>query len=235
MAPPPGFSLECSLPTGRPVSTEERSAWELKAARRALQNLKTLIDEQTMLKLLDTQIEAGDHYFKQLIQESHGQFKESRVDFHAKGLTSTQFLAWFGALAAHDGTTHGRRSLYLDLMAPAHPEHYALGPYFIGNVETIGRHMCRIQMDIQEEVPDFVKAYGDPAYPIKLANTGLLDDGTAILYGFQELRDVDDGCDFRTRILFPAASPQILFDEHTEHLAIEFGHWIVAASESPKI
>ncbi|KAK1039261.1 hypothetical protein LTR74_018760, partial [Friedmanniomyces endolithicus] len=47
-----------------------------------------------------------------------------------------------------------------------------------------------------------------------------------------ELRDTDDGCDFRIRIIFPAAAPPVLFDEHAEHLAIEFRSWIATAFES---
>ena len=81
-------------------------------------------------------------------------------------------------------------------------------------------------------MPDFVREFGDPAFEYKLPVTCYLDDGTVFFYGFSEIRDTEDGCDFRFRIIFPAASPQILFDEHTEHLAIEFRSWIAAAFRS---
>lgn len=206
-------------------------SWELKAARRGLQNLKTLLYGQPMLDLLAKQIEDGDRYFKNLIRQSNGQFKESRIDFHAEGLTSAQFLQWFKVIGGEQ-TPEGRRHLYLDTMVPAHPEHYALGPYPIGIVETIGEHICRVRVDNKVEIPEFVKAYGDPTYPTKLPVTGFLDDGTLFFYGFQELRDRAGGCDLRFRIIFPAAAPQVLFDEHTEHLAIEFRHWIATAFEA---
>ncbi|KAK5112322.1 hypothetical protein LTR62_004285 [Meristemomyces frigidus] len=228
MASRPGFSLECSLPNGRNLSTSEVDAWELKAARRGLLNLKTLLQGQPMLDLLAKQIEEGDAYFKSLIAKSNGQFKESRVDFRAKGITSSQFLEWFRIVDAKE-TPEGIRRFYLDIMAPAHPEHYALGPYPIGIVETIGQHICRVRIDNVVEVPDFVREYGDSTYNKKLPVTCYLDDGTVFFYGFQEIRDTEDGCDFRIRIIFPAASPQILFDEHAEHLAIEFRSWIAAA------
>ena len=231
MASRPGFSIECSLPNGQALSTGEVDAWELKAARRGLQNLKTLLEGQPMLNLLAKQMEEGDTYFKGLIAKSNGQFKESRVDFKAKGITSSQFIEWFKVVGAKE-TPEGKRRFYLKTMAPAHPEHYALGPYPIGIVETIGQHICRVRIDNVVEVPDFVREYGDPTYDKKLPVTCYLDDGTLFFYGFQELRDSEDGCDFRFRILFPAASPQILFDEHTEHLAIEFRSWIAAAFES---
>lgn len=222
------LAVQCSLPDGRDLPVGEVDAWELKAARRTLQNLKTLLGGQTMLDILAPQIEEGDAFFKELVAKSNGQFKESRVDFKAKGLKSTQFPEWFKIVDTKE-TPEGIRRFYLDVMAPAHPEHYALGPYPIGIVETIGQHLCRVRLDNTVEVPDFVQAYGDSTYPIKLPVTGYLDDGTIFLHGFQELRDTEDGCEFRIRILFPAASPQVLFDEHTEHLAIEFRSWISAA------
>ena len=231
MTPQAGGSLQCSLPNGRIVSTSEIDAWELKAARRGLQNLKTLLEGQPMLDLLARQIEEGDIYFKSLIAKSNGQYKESRVDLSVKGISSSQFLEWFKIVDAK-GTPDGMRRFYLDIMAPAHPEHYALGPYPIGIVETIGQHICRVRIDNTVEVPVFVRDYGDPSYDKKLPVTCYLDDGTVFFYGFQEIRDTEDGCDFRIRIIFPAASPQILFDEHTEHLAIEFRSWIMAASKS---
>ncbi|KAK0863524.1 hypothetical protein LTR87_016159 [Friedmanniomyces endolithicus] len=224
MASQPGFSLECSLPTGEVLSPGEVDAWELKAARRGLQNLKTLLEGQAMLDLLTKQIEEGDAYFKGIIAKSKGQFNESRIDFKAIGITSSQFLKW--------QTNNGRRQFFLDSMAPAHPEHYALGPYPMGIVETIGNHICRVRVDNVVEVPDFVKAYGDASYNNKMPVTGFLDDGTLFFYGFQELRDTDDGCDFRFQIIFPAAAPPVLFDEHAENLAIEFRSWIATAFES---
>ncbi|KFY08096.1 hypothetical protein V492_06531 [Pseudogymnoascus sp. VKM F-4246] len=227
----PRVSLQCSLPSGQKLSTGEIDAWELKAARRGLHNLKTLLQGQPMLDLLAKQIEEGDAYFKSVIAKSNGQFKESRVDFRAEGITSSQFLEWFKIVDTKE-TSDGIRRFYLDIMAPAHPEHYALGPYPIGIVETIGQHICRVRMDNTVEVPGFVRDYGDSTYDKKLPVTCYLDDGTVFFYGFQEIRDTEYGCDFRIRIIFPAASPQILFDEHTEHLAIEFRSWITAASES---
>lgn len=231
MASQPGFSLECSLPTGKVLSPGEVDAWELKAARRGLQNLKTLLEGQAMLDLLTKQIEEGDAYFKGIIAKSKGQFNESRIDFKAIGITSSQFLEWFEVIGGRQ-TNNGRRQFFLDSMAPAHPEHYALGPYPMGIVETIGNHICRVRVDNVVEVPDFVKAYGDASYNNKMPVTGFLDDGTLFFYGFQELRDTDDGCDFRFRIIFPAAAPPVLFDEHAENLAIEFRSWIATAFES---
>lgn len=35
------------------------------------------------------------------------------------------------------GTSEGTRRSYLDMMEPAPPEHYSLGPYPLGIVETV--------------------------------------------------------------------------------------------------
>lgn len=231
MASEQTLSIQCTLPDGRKIGSSEIDGWELKAAYRALLNLKTLLYEQPILDLLAQQIQEGDTYFKDLIAKSDGRFTESRVDFSVQGLTSGQFLSWFKSIGAKSAPESVKR-LFLDIMAPAHPEHYALGPYSIGIVETIGGHICRVRIDNAVEVPDFVREYGDPAFEHKLPVTCYLDDGTVFFYGYQEIRDRDNGCDFRFRIIFPAASPKALLEEHVKHLAIEFKSWIAAAFRS---
>lgn len=62
-----------------------------------------------------------------------------------------------------------------------------------------------------------------------------LDDGTVLFYILHfyilhEFRDREDGCDCILRLLFPAAAPQVLFfDDHAEHLSIEFRSFLSAA------
>lgn len=104
-------------------------------------NLKTLLEGQLMLKLLAKQIEEGDANFKGLIADSKGRFKECRIDSSAKGITSSQMLEWFKTADAKE-TCEEKRRFYLDIIAPAHPEHYSPSPYSIGIVETIGEHIC---------------------------------------------------------------------------------------------
>lgn len=40
---------------------------------------------------------------------------------------------------------------------------------------------------------------------------------------------IKEGCDLRLRLLFPAAAPQVLFQEHAEHLAFESTSFIDTA------
>ena len=89
-------------------------------------------------------------------------------------------------------------------------------------IEVIGEHMMSLRMVVTDDVPDFVLAYADPAYPFKKPMVVKLQDGTTAYYILQKFRDVEDGCKLRLRVVFPAAAPEIMFSEHAEHMAIEF-------------
>ncbi|RTE81114.1 hypothetical protein BHE90_004397 [Fusarium euwallaceae] len=227
---PSDLSIECHHPDGQTVSNVEIDAWELKASRRALLNLKTLLYGQPMLDLLKTQIEEADAFYKQLVLDSNGEYKESRIDLKAKNFKSSDFMDWQKQLAEVMKSEEVKRDFFLKSVATAHPEHYAMPPYPVGIIETIGQLVARVQVRPDLPVPDFVKAYGDPSY-VSIPVTGLLDDGTVLFYVLDEFRDAEDGsgCDIILRLLFPAAAPQVLFDEHAQHLAIEFRAFITEA------
>lgn len=223
-------SLEYCWPTGESVDNNQVDSWELKASRRALKNLRTLLAGQPMLDLIKNQIEEADTYYKDIIEKSNGEFKESRIDLKAKGITLAQFMAWWKVWMAELQQPDVKQQVFMDTMVPAHPEHYALPANHGGIVETIGEHIARVHIKPCASPPDFVKAYGDPSYQHLLA-IGTLEDGSILLYILQEIRDSEEGCDFRLRLLFPASAPQVFFDEHAEHLAIEFRSFINTAFE----
>ncbi|KAL9539041.1 hypothetical protein MBANPS3_010504 [Mucor bainieri] len=222
------LSFEYSWPNGKSVDINQVDSWELKTSRRALKNLKTLLAGQPMLDLLKNQMDEADVYFKSIIDKSNGEFKESRIDLKAKGITAAQFTTWWNIWLSEmlDQPPEIKRQVFIDTMVPSHPEHYA---YLIdqeGIVETIGGHLARVSLHPCANPPEFVKAFGDPSFQNLPAK-----DGSTFAYIFQELRDSDEGCDFRLRVLFPAAAPQLLFDEHAEHLAVEFRGFITTAFE----
>ena len=97
-------------------------------------------------------------------------------------------------------------------------------------METIGEHIARVQIKPIFDPPAFVRAYGDHSYQ-PLSAIGTLEDGSVLFYILQELRDSEDGSEFRLRLLFPAAAPQVFFDEHAEHLAVEFRSFVTSAFE----
>ncbi|KAI7876046.1 hypothetical protein K492DRAFT_135810 [Lichtheimia hyalospora FSU 10163] len=230
MSHSPSLSFNCSWPSGQTVESNEIDSWELKASRRALRNLKTLLAGHHMLDLLKDQIEVADNYYKDIVAKSNGQFKESRIDIKVKGINMAQFDAWWKAWIADLQNPELKRKTFLDTFVPAHPEHYALPPYpnEAGVVETIGGHIARIRIQPCANPPDFVEKYGDPAYH-QFPGIGTLDDGSIFCYLFHETRDIEEGCDFRLRILFPAASPELLIEEHAHHLAVEFRSFISTA------
>ncbi|KAK4510696.1 Alpha subunit of the F1 sector of mitochondrial F1F0 ATP synthase [Mucor velutinosus] len=228
MPSPSAVSLSYSWPNGKSVDNTQVDSWELKASRRALKNLKTLLAGQPMLDLIKNQIDEADAYYKDIIEKSNGEFKESRIDLKAKGITLTQFMAWWKVWMVELQQPDIKQQVFMDTMVPAHPEHYALPANKGGIVETIGEHIARVHIRPCANPPDFVKAYGDPSYQ-HLPAIGTLEDGSVLLYILQEIKDSEEGCDFRLRLLFPAAAPQVFFDEHAEHLAIEFRSFIDTA------
>ena len=230
MTLPTKLSLGYAWPNGETVDNNQVDAWELKASRRALKNLKTLLAGQKMLDLIKNQIEEADIYYKDIIERSNGEFKESRIDLQAKGITLAQFMAWWKVWMMDLHKPDIKQQVFNETMVPAHPEHYALPPNGGGIVETIGEHIARVNIKPCVNPPDFVTAYGDPSFQ-HLPAIGTLEDGSILLYILQEIRDTEDGCDFRLRLLFPAAAPQVFFVEHAEHLAVEFRSFINTAYE----
>lgn len=164
-------------------------AWELRAARRALMNLKTLLYGQPMYDLIQKQIEASDAYYKEIIAASDGKYRECRVDLHVKGLTATQIQEFrMRQMKQAAGNQEAKDAMALDLMLPAHPEHYALpADYKEGVIEVIGEHMARIRLEVTSDVPSFVMDYGHPDYPMKKPTVGQLDDGSVLFYILPDL------------------------------------------------
>jgi hypothetical protein len=226
----PSLSLEYSRPSGKAVTINDIDTWELKASRRALKTLKTLLSNKAMLDLLEPSIKEADIYYKDIITRSNGSYRESRIDLKAKGLKIAHFMAWWQEWMGDLQDAETKQKTFLETMVPAHPEHYALPPYPSGVVETIGEHIARVQIKPIFDPPAFVKAYGDPSYQ-PLSAIGILDDESVLFYILQELRDCDDGSEFRLRLLFPSEAPQVFFDEHAEHLAVEFRSFITSAFE----
>jgi len=142
MSSPPALSLKYSWPNGQTVDNNEVDSWELKASRRALRNLKTLLAGQPMLDLLQKQIEEADAYYKDVIARSNGQYKESRIDLKAKGITLAQFMEWWKVWMVGLQTPELQQQVFLDTMVPAHPEHYTLPSPNSGIVSVAYQMIC---------------------------------------------------------------------------------------------
>ncbi|MFF0587297.1 hypothetical protein ACFYWD_15120 [Streptomyces sp. NPDC003781] len=215
---------------GRSFDESEVDRWELKAARRALRNLKDVAGGQVMMDLLGEQIDDGDRYHKELVAASGGTYRESRTEFTVRGLSGTRLARWFGEQA---GTGRFQDK---SLLVNAHPEHYVEPPAYTGGmVETIGGHLTRFKVSVARELPAAVSAYLDAAYPVTLMNALLsLDDGTPFAYCLHQARDTDSGADVVVRVIYPSAAPDSMIEGHCEHLAIEFRSWIRNAAAATR-
>jgi hypothetical protein len=218
------------------VTDSTVNEWELRASRRALLNLKTLLYQQPMLDLLRPQIEDADAYYRSLVAASEGKYRECRTDLKVRGLTMAQVMGSRQRWLQMSPEEMAKRKIL-----PAHPEHYTIPiPADIhhqgeeGIVEVIGGRMARVRLlpPLQmTDIPPWVMDFGDPAYPRKKSTIGKLADGTVLFYILHEFRDTEVGCDLILRLLFPAAAPQVMFDEHAEHLAVEFRSFLRMAAE----
>jgi hypothetical protein len=215
-------------------------AWELKAARRALLNLRKLLHDQPMLDLLKSQIEATDVRMKAYLAQSNGRFRLARTTGIVRGLTSAQFFKWmmenFRAAMPGMSTPDERLASVFKIGYPMHPEHYVAMPKYTGIVETMGGTPLRSRVlpyRDQNEAPDFVRAEYNDAFPHKLPGKAELDDGTCFCYAMHQFRDTPDGKGFEMQlnIWWPDACPQIFFDEHEEHFSVEFRNGIRMAAE----
>lgn len=204
-----------------PSSSRDVDSWELFASRRALRNLKCLISQPAMLSLLEPQIRQADAYYHSLLVASKGRYRECRTDLHVKGISMEEMVGtrkrWLHV---------PREQMARELLLPAHPEHYATAPYDSdedGIVEVIGEHVARLRVKTTSDVPEWVMAYGDPAYPIKKPTVlELWNSGEVLSYIMHEFRNTKDGSDLILRLLLPEKAPEVFFREHAEHLAIEF-------------
>lgn len=177
-------------------------------------------------------MEEADAYYKDIIEKSNGKFKESRIDLKVKGVFTAQFTTcwnvWLSEMLYQ--LPKVKCLVFIDIVVPTHPEHYAHLKNQEGLVETTGEHPARVFVHPCANTPEFVKDYGDPSYQ-NLPAMGALKDGNTFVYIFQDLWDSNEDCNYRLRCFFPAAAPQVLFDEHAEHLAVEFRGSITSTFE----
>ncbi|MCR1784951.1 hypothetical protein KVF89_20590 [Nocardioides carbamazepini] len=214
---------------GRTLDDTDVDRWELKAARRALRNLRTIAAGQPLMDLLADQISEGDRYHKALIGASDGTYRESKAEMTVRGITGTELAEWFRSRFT-TGTLADKMAMLF-----AHPEHYVQPPDFAngGNVEPIGGHLARFKADMGPELPEAVAAFLDPSYPVTLASAVLmLADDTPFAYCLHQARDTEYGSEVVVRVLYSSAAPDAMIEGHCEHLAVEFRSWIRDAAET---
>ena len=221
----------------REFTPEEVDLLELKASRRALLNLRTLLHGEPMRKLIGEQMEAADKRWKELLAASKGAWREVRLDMGVEGFSATQMVQTLAALQSQAAGGNGKDEFTIKFMYPMHPEHYTTPDNEVGGIiETLGAMPTRLILAPRQldEMPDFVQKVADESYPLKQVAEGQLDDGTTVGYLFHQYKDTPTGCDLIFRGFGPAAAPDFFIEEHEEHFAVEFRNFIrnLAASAS---
>jgi hypothetical protein len=212
-----------------PANEATVDAWELKAARRALMNLKMLLDGQPMLDLLKEEVEEADRQAKEILAASHGEFRECRVDVTVEGLSLDGYFRGMAAYMATITSGKAATSAEHSFSYAAHPEHYAKLPG-IGLIETIGGRPTRMTGEMTTDLPDFVTATLDPAYINRGGTRVELADGTVWAWVLHQFRNTEHGCEMILRVWWPATAPEIYFEEHAQHFAVEFRNFIHMAA-----
>lgn len=207
--------------------------WELTAARRALANIKSLLGQSQLQALIQPQLNENDQRIRQYVAQSHDEFKPVFVQVDLKGLTATEYVTWQAEQMrrAITGTPEERTDVLEHVVFPAHPEHYLL--LNSGIVETLGglpTNATVVPSATGENVPTFVHESTDPEYPHKSYANIMLQDGTKWGCGVTEYRDTDEGGSFRLHVWWPKAAPQIFFDDHNRHFAVEYRNFVQLAA-----
>lgn len=207
------------------VDDTDIDRWELQASRRILGNLRTRLAGAPMLDLIHDQVEEADRVMKRYVEESHGEFRGTRIVMTIGGLSVQELLASIRAAMGGAASTDPQvREAALQHMFEAHPEHYAMPEGGAGVIETMGGLPTRSRPAFvaPQSAPAFVVDLIDPAYQVSTVGAATLDDGTVFTYVLQEYRDTPEGMEASLRIWYPAAAPQDYLDEHAQHYAVEF-------------
>lgn len=196
--------------------------WELKAAKRISANLRTLLFEEAMLKLIEPQILEADERIRTYYAQSNGDFNCGQIVLKIKGVKSKPLFAILREIFMNaKGTPELVRNNVINFLFPVHPEHYALAG---GCVETMGGipTLTFPKPLPTEQAPDFIKPFVDKTYSICSSGEGPLKDGTPFTYVLQQFKDTNEGMEANLMIWYPAGCPNEYVEEHLEHYAVEF-------------
>ena len=200
--------------------------WELAASRRALGNLRTLLNGRPMLDLIADQVDASTSRYRRYASESEGRFRGGHVLLTLTGITVKELFSMVSRLMKDaGGTAEAREAASLEFLFPSHPEHYGLAAGSVGVVETMGGSptLTHVSVIDPEEAPEDVRSHMDPSYDVSTVGRGLLDDDETVQsYVVQQFKDTDDGMVADLWIFYPQAAPASDVEEHLRHYAVEF-------------
>ncbi|MGW4368871.1 hypothetical protein ACWEKT_24815 [Nocardia takedensis] len=196
---------------------------DIAAARSALSKARALIGTDGLRTLLAAELAASETATRTALAASGGRWAISTTEVVSDRGSATGFVEWFGRARTTDA-----RAIWTD----ACPDHYIIATAADGKQEVIevtGGAVLASRFFVDYADVRGVPVPADPTYPLAVAGTAALADGTVIGGVRHQFRD-EPGGGFRSRlaVAFPAAVPGLYIAEHQWHLACEFGNWIGA-------
>ncbi|PYH40138.1 uncharacterized protein BP01DRAFT_396089 [Aspergillus saccharolyticus JOP 1030-1] len=213
-----GFSVEVSSGPSIAGTTEE---YELNFARRALALVKERLGVAQIEKLLLPDIERSNAFWQTFIaQNTTGECRPSRIDMSVHGLSPDEFVKWF----------HLRCGKRIPDMLAAEPEHWVVTSDAEHNqmaIENLGPWITRLYIKFGPPSTPWQQKDLRDDYPIRICGHAESDDGVPLAYVLHQLKPYAAGLgvDARFCIYFPASAPEEIFEQHRQHLLVEFTNW----------
>ncbi|KAL4801837.1 hypothetical protein BDV18DRAFT_164650 [Aspergillus unguis] len=219
------LGLTATVTSGPPGSIDQ---YELKFARRALRRIKERLGLEEMEKLLQPDIQESDEFWRETIaQNTTGEYKPARVQVSFQGISANEFLGWF----------HNTCSKDISCLLGAQPEHYLVVVDEQGRqrvIENLGEHVSRFNIKHEPPTRPWLVKDLDEDFPIRMSGYGQIESGEIHGYVLHQFRNTTEGFDANLAIYYPATTPDDLFEQHRQHLLVEFRNWVSFAYQHVK-
>jgi hypothetical protein len=200
--------------------------YELFFARRALASIKERPGPEERLKLIQPLLDESTKLLDQWANASQCRWKLRRTVLRVTGVNADEFMNHFMTKVARNEA----------LVLAIEPEHFVFkdlgegknaddrkSPHARDRYPPSGqrRHGCARAADL------------NPDYPIRFIGRTTTGTSTKISVAqAHQMRNTKDGCEILASIYFPADAPDEVIEGHCQHLAVEFGSWLMQATEA---
>lgn len=228
----------------KPISRAQVLAWETKRATKGLRKLgvpvpdadvvvlrKTLLEaklalgREVMEQRLAREVKLSDRVTRAIARASGKRRRLSQIELLVPGAKADQLLSWYVAKAEADEE---------DAFLGACPDHHLFRPVEDPRGqevwETTGGSPIASRFVVEVGATDGLVTAADPTYPVQMAGTARLTEGTLIGGIRHQFRDENGGTRALLTVEFPWLIGPVGPSAHRWHLACEFSAWIEAAT-----
>ncbi|MDB4991751.1 MAG: hypothetical protein JWN04_6929 [Myxococcaceae bacterium] len=199
------------------------AAGKLDAQRAWLVEAKVALGRDGIERQLLREVAWSDRLTGALARASGKHRRVSQIELVAAGCTAEQLPAWYFARAEADDET---------AFLQACPDHHLFRGTTCRNVqevwETTGGSPIASRFFVTLDETDGLITPADPSYPVQMAGTARLADGTVIGGIRHQFRNEGDGLRARLTVELPWLIGPLAPAAHRWHLACEFSLWIEA-------